>query len=317
MFPRLTLRLSALILVTGAVFSFAVTTVAAHSDLTQHLNDQYEGKTFILRNFYSGDHLKYEPSGHAINPLAPDDWTVAGVVEVESFRLAGDHLKIEARRLHLGWLGGVFQELHDHDREGKSDKDEGKNRYLLIEVGLGLATVEAADAVLSQIFLTSRDSFADLVPDYWKPCVLAALTGKGSKQYSACRFSQEFAAIPGIALSPGEGGEPGQSGANEAQPSQGSVLRIGNGVAPPKVILQTAPEFSDAARRAKCQGTSTLSLVVDKTGQARNIRISRPLGAGLDQKAVETISRWQFSPATRVGEPVNVEIAVEVDFHLY
>jgi periplasmic protein TonB len=60
-----------------------------------------------------------------------------------------------------------------------------------------------------------------------------------------------------------------------------------------------------------------MSLIVDKTGQPRNIYIVRPLGLGLDQKAVETISTWQFDPARKDGEPVDVEIAVEVDFHLY
>ncbi len=60
-----------------------------------------------------------------------------------------------------------------------------------------------------------------------------------------------------------------------------------------------------------------VSLILDKTGQPRNIRIVRPLGLGLDQNAVEDISMWRFDPAKKDGEPVNVEIAVEVDFHLY
>jgi TonB family protein len=41
------------------------------------------------------------------------------------------------------------------------------------------------------------------------------------------------------------------------------------------------------------------------------------LGAGLDRKAVEAVSSWRFDPAKKDGEPVEVEIAIEVDFHLY
>jgi TPR repeat protein len=38
---------------------------------------------------------------------------------------------------------------------------------------------------------------------------------------------------------------------------------------------------------------------------------------GLDEKAVEAVRSWRFSPALKDGKPVAVEIAVEVDFHLY
>jgi TonB family protein len=56
---------------------------------------------------------------------------------------------------------------------------------------------------------------------------------------------------------------------------------------------------------------------VDKDGKPKNIRISRPLGYGLDEKAVQAVSTWRFKPAEKDGIPVNVEIAVEVNFHLY
>jgi outer membrane biosynthesis protein TonB len=38
---------------------------------------------------------------------------------------------------------------------------------------------------------------------------------------------------------------------------------------------------------------------------------------GLDQRAVEAVSAWQFRPATKDDEPVDVLINVEVNFHLY
>ncbi|HEY4904704.1 MAG TPA: hypothetical protein VIH89_14620 [Candidatus Sulfotelmatobacter sp.] len=97
-----------------------------NSNLQQHLSDVYQGKTFTILGFYSGDHLKYDSSGHASDPPGPGDWTVTGVVQVKNVTLSGAQLKIEARRLHLGWPGGQFQELHDYDKEGNLDKDEEK-----------------------------------------------------------------------------------------------------------------------------------------------------------------------------------------------
>jgi TPR repeat protein len=38
---------------------------------------------------------------------------------------------------------------------------------------------------------------------------------------------------------------------------------------------------------------------------------------GLDEKAIEAVQQWKFSPALKNGDPVPVEIAVEVEFHLY
>lgn len=57
--------------------------------------------------------------------------------------------------------------------------------------------------------------------------------------------------------------------------------------------------------------------VIDETGHTVKTRIVRPLGVGLDDKAVAAVSRWSFHPATRDGQPVPVQINVEVNFRLY
>ncbi len=304
------LRCSVLIAI--AVSALWPAGASAESDVERHLNGEYKGKTLILRGFYSGDHLRYDSSARAINPSAPDDWTISAIVRVEDLRLSGDHLRMDARRLHMGWLDGRFQDLHD--QVSKPAKDEKADRSLRIEVDLGVETADAADKVLSQIFLTPNDRFADLVPDYWKPCVLAALTGEGIEQHSKCSFSEDFAAIPGVSTTTEEGAKSQETAVS--QPRAGS-FRPEKGVGPPKLISHKEPEFSEGARRAKYQGTGVVSLVVDETGQPRNIQILQPLGMGLDWKAVEAVSKWQFDPGMKDGEPVAVEIAVEVNFHLY
>jgi hypothetical protein len=44
---------------------------------------------------------------------------------------------------------------------------------------------------------------------------------------------------------------------------------------------------------------------------------SKPLGGGLDEKAIETVKTWKFKPATREGVPVPVRVVVEVTFRLF
>jgi periplasmic protein TonB len=97
----------------------------------------------------------------------------------------------------------------------------------------------------------------------------------------------------------------------------GGVFRPGSGVSAPRAIYDPEPEYSDEARRVKHQGIVVLSVVVDKQGQARDIRVARSLGMGLDEKAVDAVRRWRFSPGMKDGIPVAVQVNVEVSFRLY
>lgn len=99
---------------------------------------------------------------------------------------------------------------------------------------------------------------------------------------------------------------------------------VGSGVYPPgrgvtKPVLVVAPEaeFSDEARRQKYQGICLVSVIVDTRGYPRNLRVVRPLGMGLDEKALEAIGKYRFKPGTKDGKPVATMITVEVDFRLF
>lgn len=85
----------------------------------------------------------------------------------------------------------------------------------------------------------------------------------------------------------------------------------------PRVLYAPDPEFSEEARKAKYQGTVVLWLVVGADGHTHDIRVQRSLGMGLDEKAIEAIRRWRFEPARKDGNPVAVQVNVEVNFRLY
>jgi periplasmic protein TonB len=95
------------------------------------------------------------------------------------------------------------------------------------------------------------------------------------------------------------------------------VFRLGTlGVSAPIPIYKVEPEYSEEARKAKFQGTVEISIVIDERGMPTNIRILRPLGLGLDQKAVEAVSKWRFRPGMKDGRPVAVVAKVDVSFRL-
>src|SRR5262249_57741208 len=116
----------------------------------------------------------------------------------------------------------------------------------------------------------------------------------------------------GVGVGAGPGVGPGHGGG-----IGGGAFHIGGGVTAPKVVYDPEPEYSEEARKAKYQGTVVLSLVVGPDGIPRDISVSRSLGLGLDEKAVETVKTWRFEPGKKDGKPVAVYASVEVVFHLY
>ncbi len=116
----------------------------------------------------------------------------------------------------------------------------------------------------------------------------------------------------GVGSGSGPGVGPGHGGG-----IGGGAFRVGNGVSAPRALDTPDPEYSEEARKAKYQGVVVLWLIVGPDGKPRDIRVSRPLGMGLDQKAIEAVQHWRFEPAMKDGRPVAVQINVEVNFRLY
>jgi periplasmic protein TonB len=97
----------------------------------------------------------------------------------------------------------------------------------------------------------------------------------------------------------------------------GGVYKVGGGISAPQPIATPDPEYTEEARNAKAQGTCILWLIVDDQGNPRDIRVVRGLGYGLDARAIAAVKQWKFHPAMKDGQPVNVQISVEVGFRLY
>jgi TonB family protein len=118
----------------------------------------------------------------------------------------------------------------------------------------------------------------------------------------------------GIGSGNGNGYGPG-SGWNTGD----GLAHVGGGVSAPVPIYQPDPEFSDEARRAKYQGICIVSFIVDAQGNPHNPRVTRALGMGLDEKAIEAIMKYKFKPAyDRVNKKaVAVLVSIEVNFRLY
>jgi TonB family protein len=113
----------------------------------------------------------------------------------------------------------------------------------------------------------------------------------------------------------------GSEGKAEQAPSVDSagqaIRHIGGGVSAPALTHQVPPEYTPEAKLAKIQGTVLVNLIVDESGAPEHVHVLRGLDSGLDDKAVEAVRQYTFTPAMEDGKPVPVSLNVEVNFRIF
>ncbi|HSR70669.1 MAG TPA: TonB family protein [Acidobacteriota bacterium] len=114
------------------------------------------------------------------------------------------------------------------------------------------------------------------------------------------------------------GDGPGPATGDGASDGLDGVYRYGQaGVTPPEVLKKPTPAYTDEAIKAKIQGSVMLQAIVYEDGSVGGFKVLRPLGYGLEERAIESISNeWVFRPGTHNGKPVPVVVVIEVTFTL-
>jgi len=84
----------------------------------------------------------------------------------------------------------------------------------------------------------------------------------------------------------------------------------------PSPIEIVQPSYSPEARTAELEGIVVLGARIGIDGLARDIQVYKPLGLGLDERAVEALVQWRFAPALHDGLPVERFVRVPIAFTL-
>jgi TonB family protein len=100
-------------------------------------------------------------------------------------------------------------------------------------------------------------------------------------------------------------------------PADASIKVVSEGMTPPKVLNSIDPSSNEYAQKYGIAGMELLRTVVDASGIPRQIAIARPIGFGLDEKAVDAVKKSHFQPATLNGQAVPVVIDMVVTFRIY
>ncbi len=88
------------------------------------------------------------------------------------------------------------------------------------------------------------------------------------------------------------------------------------GATKPILLRKVEPDYSEKARKAKIQGVVVLVIDIDVTGHVTNPHVTKSLGYGLDEKAIEAVRKWKFDPPKQDGKPFQMTVTVEVNFQL-
>ena len=115
-----------------------------------------------------------------------------------------------------------------------------------------------------------------------------ALNGK--KRHDATRFGKE----------------------NDEEPEDDSQGRLNA----PEPRLKVDPKYIRAAADERVEGTVTLYAVIQRDGRVRDIEVVESLDDRLDGSAMAALAKWQFHPATKLGVPVEVDVLIDIPFHL-
>ncbi len=118
----------------------------------------------------------------------------------------------------------------------------------------------------------------------------------------------------GVGSGSGGGVGPGEQGGTGGGVFDGGT----HGYGFPECLYCPHADYSDEAVKAKYQGVVLLLAIINPDGRATDIHVSKGLGLGLDEKAIEAVRNWRFKPALGPdGKPAPVRVPIEVTFRLY
>jgi periplasmic protein TonB len=91
-----------------------------------------------------------------------------------------------------------------------------------------------------------------------------------------------------------------------------------NVVSPVVCLYCPEPPYTEEARKNKLQGQMLLQVLVGEDGKAKQVRVLRSLGMGLDESAEHAVYEWRFAPARDAAKrPVASWVTIETRFQLF
>ena len=260
---------------------------ADRSDIEASLKSEYRQKVFMLRHFYAGQKLRFNSEGTLIKGAGQGYWSSDGLVEIGtvSFEKNGTLLLTGNR------IASVF----DYKKGKFKNFKTALKLDIEVESDPNRNDLQSFRTVLETILTPDSGQLAKTAPSYWSCWFSGKIEPDGKKNWK-CVDSQS----------------PTTTTAKD-----GTAERVRNELSAPHPLHTPDPSYTEIAKKIGLQGVTVLQVVINEKGDASKFLIVRPLGAGLDDAAVDAVRGWKFTPAEKAGTPVSVQVNIEVNFRLY
>jgi TonB family protein len=300
------------------------------------LRARYVGKLIFLRGSYQGDDLNFDQNGKVNGSPAVGSFTLSAF-EVRKVKLSKHKLEIEADRYGLHYFGAL-----PYEDESKSfDKVKISKKPVHISIDRELIVVPKVkkdkkkkeptpqEIAAAQTLKSRNDATATAPPT--PPTsgaavetyeALAAVSPAHSAMLMNKALDNIFAGDMDksmLAHLPDYWQEYFNSKSQHRQymPADTNIKVVSEGMTPPKVLNSIDPSSNEYAQKYGIAGMELLRTVVDASGIPQQIAIARPIGFGLDEKAVDAVKKSHFRPAMVNGQAVPVVIDMVVTFRIY
>jgi protein TonB len=101
---------------------------------------------------------------------------------------------------------------------------------------------------------------------------------------------------------------------SQPQPAK-RIVRAGSTLKAPRQTYNVNPEYPALARQTRIQGIVVVEAIIDEEGNVVQARVvsGHPL---LIDAALKAVLQWKYEPTSLNGQPVSVELQVQVHFNL-
>jgi TonB family protein len=276
------------VILLALVFSPSLLAQKTEADIRARL----VGKRLYLRGLLKDDKLAFDATGHLLGSSAPAPFTLSGM-DVQDVKLTSKGLELDGVR-----VGIIFQKDLTVSRLNlQVPKSFGGTDPEKLVVRIAKPADGDYTTALDAIFTLDLADLVSEMPFYWQ-------------KYARSHFMPKDSEVAGVASQE-------HGGSTQLPPGSTGLRRIGGGVKAPVLTYQAEPEFTQAARGQKLNGVVLVSMIVDTSGNPTQVQVLRPVGLGLDENAVASVSTYRFRPAMLDDKPVPVELNVEVNFQIF
>jgi TonB family protein len=248
----------------------------------------------LLRGQWGGNSLQFDAQGHPQKNYPVVPFTLS-VVAVQSVQQKGDGLLIEGQRQGLEF-------------EAKFKGDPVMKRVPLTKPAHGKISIEIAGsagadytAALGAVFLPDLASAVPQMPAYWQRYARAHFLPHGAQVATATPVQPP---VPAHVPEPSE---------TETKPLP---LSVESGASVPKIVQLVEPGYTEEAQ-GRLTGNVELYLWVGEDGSVSHVEIAKPLGLGLDERAIDAVMKYKFVPAKLHGKPVKTDLYIDINFQFF